>query len=129
MGVNCQFGLQQGDQRKPNRTDRTYIEDMKDPGEILPPGRDRFLIVLRTEESGDRVSVALLDHILLDTTHSSTVGLVRISLDFGGIANPTHVVRCSIAPSTDWFSLPNRLPSSPLSKARHTSAQDKPSST
>lgn len=101
---------------------------MKDPIEVLLPSGDRILIVLRKEESRDHISFTLLDDLLLDLRHSPVIGLAREPPDLS-MASPTHVVRYSIAPSTFWLSFPNRLPLDPRSRARHTPAQDNPSST
>ena len=57
-----------------NRTDRTYIEDVKDPKEVLLPSHNFYLIVLRVENSGGDIPFALLDDLLLDLCHGSMVG-------------------------------------------------------
>ena len=46
---------------------------MKDPIEILPPTGDRILVVLRAEQSGDRISFTLLDNLALDLGHGSAI--------------------------------------------------------
>ena len=78
-----QLGLERGCQQKSNRTDPTYVEDVKYIGEVPPPSCNRFLIVLRTEESGGRVSFPLLGDIFLNPSHSSTVGSARGSPNLG----------------------------------------------
>ena len=75
---------------------------MKDPVEVQPPGGERFFIVLRVGESGEHISLALLDDFLLDLRHGpmieNTVSKLckrRISVGFA------DVVKCSIASKTD----------------------------
>ena len=52
-----------------NKASSTYIEDLEDSVEILPPGRDCVLIRLRVCEAGDRTSLSQLDDLPLDLGH------------------------------------------------------------
>ena len=54
-------------------TDWTYIEDVKNPREILLPSRNLILIALRAEKSRDRISFALFDDLALDFGHGSVI--------------------------------------------------------
>jgi hypothetical protein len=58
----------------PNRTNRTHVEDMKDPDKVLFPCRNLFLIALREDESGHRISFTLLDDLPLDPCQGSAIG-------------------------------------------------------
>ena len=73
VGVDRQLGLKGGRQRKPNRFNRTYVEDLKDPVEFLPPGGDHILVVLCVEESRSCFSFSLLNGLPLDLGHSPAV--------------------------------------------------------
>ena len=53
IGIDCQFSLKGGGQQEWQRTDRTYIEGMKDPIEVRLPGGDHFFVVLRMDEPGE----------------------------------------------------------------------------
>ena len=56
-----------------NTADRTHVEDVKDPIEILPPGHDHIFVVLRVEQSRNWISFTLLDDPALDVGHSSNI--------------------------------------------------------
>lgn len=113
-----------------NRTNRTYIEDAEDPGQVLLPGNDSIFIRLRMEESRGRTSFTLLDDLLLDLGHGSAIiGTLVSETPRAYIADSTHIVNCSIASSTEWLSLSNCLPFNPRSRALQTSAHDSPRST
>ena len=55
------------------QSDGAYVEDLKDPIEVRPPGRDSILIVLCVEMPRNSVSFSLLDDPLLDLRHSPEV--------------------------------------------------------
>ena len=46
---------------------------MKDPIEVQPPGRDRFLIVLGVESSRDHVPFSPLDDVPLNPGHGPAI--------------------------------------------------------
>ena len=54
-----------------NESNRTYIEDMKDPDKILLPGSNLALIALGESKSMYRIPFTLLDDLLLDLGQSS----------------------------------------------------------
>lgn len=111
-----------------NRVDLTYIEDVKDPDEVMFPNGN-LILVLRVEKSGSHVRFTLLYYLPLNLGHSSVIeALVSKSLSARSIGT-AHEVNCSIALSTDSVSSSNRLPFNPRSRAWHTSAQASPSST
>ena len=58
---------------KTEPAERIYVENMKDPVEVLPPGGDRLLIILRVQEPRYRISFAHLDDTLLDLSQSSVI--------------------------------------------------------
>ena len=90
---------------------------MKNPIELLPPGGNRIFVVLRMEDSRDRVPFTLLNDLPLDLGHSSVIEASVNELFGGRIARPTHVVSFPMAPSTDWLSSSGRLPFNPRSSA------------
>ena len=71
--VYRKLGLEVGDQPWSRRSDGTYVEDVEDPVEVQPPGRDRPLIVLRMENPRDCISFTPLDDTPLDLCHSPAI--------------------------------------------------------
>jgi hypothetical protein len=61
----------------PNITDRTHIEDVKDPDKFLIPSNNLVLIALREEESEECASFAVLIDLPLHLGHGSTIGSHR----------------------------------------------------
>ena len=57
------------------RSDRTHVEDVKNPVEVRPPGSNRLFIILRVEMPRDRVSLVPLDDVRLYLVHSPDRGL------------------------------------------------------
>ena len=57
----------------PNRTNRTHVEDMKDPDEVLLPSRNLLLVALREDESHRCIPFTLLRDFLLDPCHGSAI--------------------------------------------------------
>lgn len=115
----------------PDETNWTYVEDLKNPIEILFPSSNHILFVLRVEDSRDGVSFTPFDNLPLDPGHRPTI-VARVSESFNArvrVAGSAHDVSSSIASSTDWLSSSNRLPSKPRSRALHTLAHDRPRST
>ena len=127
--VYRKLGLEVGDQPWSRRSDGTYVEDVEDPVEVQPPGRDRPLIVLRMENSRDCISFTPLDDAPLDLGHSPAIANLVNKRPGIFIIGSAHVVNCSIASNTDWLSSSIRLPFIPRSRALQTSAQANPSST
>ena len=60
-------------QRSPDRIDLTYIEDVKNPVEVLAPSHNRILVGFRMGEPRDRTSFTLADDLLLDLGHSPMI--------------------------------------------------------
>ena len=58
---------------KTEPTRRTYIEDAKNPVEVLPPSGDRLLVILRVQKSRDCTSFAHLDDLPLDLGQSPAI--------------------------------------------------------
>jgi hypothetical protein len=59
----------------PKRTDRTYVEDVKDPDKVLLPSCDLVLIAFGKDESIDRAPFTLLDHLPLHLGQCSAIKL------------------------------------------------------
>ena len=49
---------------------RTYVEDLKDPVEVLPPGRNRIFIALGVQDPRDNMTFIPIDDLLLDLGYS-----------------------------------------------------------
>ena len=75
VGVRSR-GIGIGGQGCKRRSDRTYVEDLKDPVEFSPPGRDLFFIDPRVEKVRNRVPLALFPDILLNLRHGSAIGSI-----------------------------------------------------
>jgi len=73
VGVDCQLGLREGCQEMSNRTDWTYVEDMKDPIEVPLPSRNLIFDVRRVKESRGRIPFTPYDDLPLDLCHGSTI--------------------------------------------------------
>jgi len=74
---------------------RTYVEELKNPGEVQPPGGDHLFIVPQ-EESRDRISFPPPDDLPLDLHHSPAMqGMVSRAQD----ASPLVSLTLSIAQS------------------------------
>ena len=56
-----------------NRTNRTHVEDVENPGKILLPTCDLLFVVLREDESKHHIPFALLDHLPLNHHQGSTI--------------------------------------------------------
>ena len=63
--------------------DLTYVEDVKDPSEVLPPTRNRIFVDLRMEDPRDRMSFTLVNDLPLDLGHSPAVEIL-VSGPFSG---------------------------------------------
>ena len=57
-----------------NKTSSTYVEDLEDSVEILPPGRDCLLIRPRANEARGCTSLSQRDNLLLDLSHGPASG-------------------------------------------------------
>jgi len=79
MCIYRKFGLGMKIQRWPYGNNGTYVEDMKDPDEVQPPGGDRFLVVLRMEKSRDCAPLTLLDDPPLGIRDSPGIRPMRYS--------------------------------------------------
>ena len=95
------FGLEADSQQCSHSSDGTYIEDMKDPVEVRPPGSDRLFIFFRVEKSRDRTSLAPLDDVPLDLSHSPAIMMLVNEPPNVCIPDATHVVNSPIASKTD----------------------------
>ena len=113
MDIDYQFGLGGGflSPWMPNGANRTYVENLKDPDEVLLPTGNLVLVAFREDESEDRIPFTLLDDLALDPSHSPAIGESVSGLAQGAcITGVTHVVRTAIASRTDWLSSSVRLP-------------------
>ena len=115
--------------RIPHRFNKTHIEDVKDPDEVLLPSRNLLFIAFRENELDDRIPFTLLDDLPLDPRQGSAIEtLVSGSLAVY-ITRLAYTVRSPIASKTDWFSLSGRFPFNFRSSTWHTSPQARPRST
>jgi hypothetical protein len=80
--------------------DGTYVEDLKDGMEVLPPGSNRIFIALRMQEPGGRVPFLMFDDLPLHLCHSSVIELGKPIAQRVHVYS-THAVNCWIASSTD----------------------------
>ena len=99
-----------------------YIEDVGNTDKVLLPCGDHFFFALRVEGPGDGVSFTLPDNLPLELGCSSVIEVSTSKIHVVCIAGSTHVVSCSIAPSTDGLSSSNCLPLIPRPRVPHTSA-------
>jgi len=70
--LRCKFRLKRKVSDGHTRVNRTYVEDLKNSGEVQSPGGNRLFVVLR-EESRDRISFPPLDDFPLDLRHSPAI--------------------------------------------------------
>ena len=99
--INCKFSLETDGQRCKRKSDRTYVEDLEDPDEFSPPGRDLFFIVLRVDKARDWVALALFRDVPLNLRYSSATGRTTCQPSKLYVAGSTHVVNWFIASHTD----------------------------
>jgi len=81
--------------------ERTHVKDLKDPVQVQPPGRNRFLIALRVEHPREPISFTLLCDVPLDLGHSPTIGGFVSESTSVCDAGQTHIANCPIASNTD----------------------------
>jgi hypothetical protein len=67
----------------PKGSDRTYVEDLKDPDEVLPPNCNVLLVDFPVENPRGHVPFTLLGDFLLDRDHSSAI---EISANLAGFS-------------------------------------------
>ena len=94
----------------PNGANRTYVENVKDSGEVLLPTGNLVLVALREDESGYRIPFPLFYDLALDPSHGPAIeesASGSLGIRATGVA---HVVRTPIASRTDWLSSSVRLP-------------------
>ena len=99
--VYCKLGLEMDSQRRLCESYATHVEDMKDPVEVRPPGRDRLFVILRMEHPRDPISLTPLSDVLLDLGHSPVIRSSVSERPGVCVASSAHVVNCPIAPNTD----------------------------
>jgi hypothetical protein len=105
MRVYGEFGLETDCQKCECRCDRTYVEDMKDPVKVQPPGCDFFFVVLRMEKARNSTPFFQLANAPLDLCYRpGTKGAISKSCTTQTPAGLTHVASCSIASDTDQLS-------------------------
>ena len=63
--------------RVANKTNRTHVEDVKDPDELLLPSNNLVLVTLRKDEPEDCTPFALLIDPPLHPGHGATIGSHR----------------------------------------------------
>ena len=95
---------------------RTYVEDLKDPIEFSPPGRNLFSIDLRTDKARDWVALALLGDIPFDLYYGSAIGRIVCQPSKLYTVGSTHVVSWFITSRTDWLRWSTPLPFVPRSR-------------
>jgi hypothetical protein len=98
--------------RIPNGTNRTHIEDVKDPDKILLPGSNLILIALHEDESGECIPFTPLFNLPLHLGHGPAIWtlvsrFISLRVYVAGLA---HVVNSPIASRTAWVSSSNCLP-------------------
>ena len=81
-----------------DRTDLTYVEDIKNPIKVRPPCSDCILII-RAVRSGEWIPFAILDDLLLDLRHSPVKSIVG-ELSKSSTTGLTYVLNCVIASRT-----------------------------
>ena len=87
-----------------NRTNRTYVENVKDPNKVLLPGNDFVLVAFGEDESVERVPFTLLDDLPLDFGQSTVIE-TKVSRVFRvKIIGLAHIVSSPIESRTDWLS-------------------------
>lgn len=74
---------------------------MENPIEILLPGRNRVLVVFGVEKARNWVTLALLDHLLLDLRHRPAITYIVSDASELPTTRSTHVVNWFIAWRTD----------------------------
>jgi hypothetical protein len=76
VGIDCQVGLKGGGLSlgTPNRANRTHVEDVENPDEVLFPSHNLLLIALREDGPGHRISFTTLDDHPLDPRQCSAIG-------------------------------------------------------
>ena len=75
MRMQRQFGLEMDVQQCGWRVDnRTHLKNMKDSIEVRPPGSNRGFILLRVENTRDRISFFWLDGTPLNLRHGPAIG-------------------------------------------------------
>ena len=83
---------------------------MKDPDEVLLPGRNLVLIAFGEDKPEEWIPFTLLGDPLLDPHQSSAIE-TSVSKGFGMRTNGVaHVVKSPIASRTDWLSPSDCLP-------------------
>jgi hypothetical protein len=60
---------------------RTHVEDVKDPDEVLIPSRDLVPIVLREDEPKEGIPFALLSDLPFDLCHGSAIETSSVGLE------------------------------------------------
>ena len=116
ISIDCKFSLETDGQRCKRRRGRTYVEDLKDPIEFSPPGRNLFSIDLRTDKARDWVALALLCDIPFDLCYGSAIGSIVCQPSKLYTVGSTHVVSLFIASRTDWLRWSIPLPFVPRSR-------------
>ena len=89
MRVQRKFGLEMDIQQYRQRMDnRTHLKNMKDSIEIRPPGSNRGFVLLRVENTRDRISSVWFDGAPLNLRHGPAIddvvsksGAVNISAE------------------------------------------------
>ena len=111
------------------RSEGTHLDDATNSIEIRLPGRERFIVVLCMEGSGEHTPFTFLDDMPLDLTRGAAIVTLMNKSATERSASSTHVVSCSIASrigEPGGYTPPAFIP---LSKDWQISAQTSPSST
>jgi hypothetical protein len=93
-----------------NRTNRTHVEDVKDPDKVLLPSSNLLLITLRENKPDDSIPFTLLDDVPLDPRQGSASEISVSGSLPERMTGPAYTVKSPIALKTDWLSPSSRLP-------------------
>jgi hypothetical protein len=74
--IDRKLSLETNDQQWPCKSDRTHAKDMKDPIEVLSPGRNRVFVAFCVEKARNCVAFVLLDDLPLNLRHGSVMNCV-----------------------------------------------------
>jgi hypothetical protein len=78
-----------------------HVEDMKDPAEVQPPGRNRVFVAFCEEKTRNCVTFTLLDDLPLNVRHGATITCIAGQQSKPRTAGSTHIVNWFIASHTD----------------------------
>ena len=92
------------------RINRTHVEDLEDPDQVLLPSRNLVFVVLGEDESEDSTPFTPLDDLPLHFYQVSAIGSLVSGPLSVRVAVLAHAFRFPIALRTGWLSSSDRLP-------------------